>query len=687
METLLQTSFNEQNTQSSLANTDHNKSLSRSNSDVLLVSMPFGPLITPSIGLSLLKSNLTLHNISAKIVYFTLQFAKLIGSSRYLLVSEKSATFDLVGEWIFSSALFDSVEINAEEYIEDVLRERSPAHRNKPKSLSENFLQDILEIRAQVDDFLNQCAKEIISERPKIVAFTSIFQQQVAALSLAKRIKAKLKETFILFGGANCEGIMGAEVIRQFLFVDAVISGEGDIVFPQLVQRILKNKPCSNLQGVYTRDNIDLMFVNEQYPNAPSVMDMDSLPIPDYDDFFEQFQSINLKLKGHDKPRILVETSRGCWWGEKKHCTFCGLNGGNMTYRSKTAQRALHEISSLADKYPDCPISVVDNILDMKYFKEFVPALAKRQQKLELFYEVKANLRKEQIQLLKEAGITIIQPGIESLSTRILEIMQKGVKSLQNIQLLKWCKEFGVTPIWNLLSGFPGEPPEEYARMAKLIPFLSHLQPPQSAATIRLDRFSPNFDESEKLGFVKVEPYPSYHHIYPLAREAVANLAYFFTFEYKEPQDTQAYTQQVFEQIAAWKKAYETSDLFLVDKGTHLLIWDLRPVALKPLQVFTDIKRLLYLSCDSIQTLNQLEHLVKKHYITEVARQDIENMMQRFVAMGLIVKDRNQYLSLAIPLGNYSPSTPVLKHFQEILQSFGQESVDQIVVPNKLLNI
>ena len=28
-------------------------------------------------------------------------------------------------------------------------------------------------------------------------------------------------------------------------------------------------------------------------------------------------------------PTLLFETSRGCWWGAKSHCTFCGLNGGS----------------------------------------------------------------------------------------------------------------------------------------------------------------------------------------------------------------------------------------------------------------------------------------------------------------------------------------------------------------------
>ena len=33
--------------------------------------------------------------------------------------------------------------------------------------------------------------------------------------------------------------------------------------------------------------------------------------------------------------------------------------------------------------------------------------------------------------------------------------MRKGVRSLQNIQLLKWCMELDIHPVWNLIWGFP----------------------------------------------------------------------------------------------------------------------------------------------------------------------------------------------------------------------------------------
>jgi hypothetical protein len=256
--------------------------------DVLLVTMPFGPLLTPSLGLSLLKGSLTYHNISTKVLYFTLQLAKLISTSLYLFISRGNpATYDLLGEWLFRDTLFGSDPTGSEKYIEDILRGKLPAHGKNyivQKPLSENLIQDLLCVRDQVEDFLERCLQQIADHSPKIVAFTSVFQQQLAALSLAKKLKEKFPETFILMGGANCEGIMGVEIIRQFNFVDAVISGEGDIVFPQLVQCLLKNKPYSNLQGVYAQKNIELISSTDKYLNAPSMLDMDSLPIPNYGD-------------------------------------------------------------------------------------------------------------------------------------------------------------------------------------------------------------------------------------------------------------------------------------------------------------------------------------------------------------------------------------------------------------------
>ena len=64
-----------------------------------------------------------------------------------------------------------------------------------------------------------------------------------------------------------------------------------------------------------------------------------------------------------------------------------------------------------------------------------------------------------------------IVPGFAAVvllraSDRVLKQMKKGVSGLQNIQLLKWCKEMGIHPIWNFLIGFPQESADDYFQMA-----------------------------------------------------------------------------------------------------------------------------------------------------------------------------------------------------------------------------
>jgi ribosomal peptide maturation radical SAM protein 1 len=647
----------------------HASSRATASTDVVLISMPFGPLPTPSIGLGLLKASLTPRGISSKTLYFSLRFAEQIGASLYALAAHSTATESLVGEWIFADALFGADALDAEGYVRNVLSPPPQVNASRPPGEVPDHagrVRALVAARDKVESFLDECLEEVLELRPRIVGFTSVFLQHVASLALAKRLKARAPEVFILFGGANCEGVMGAEVIRQFPFVDAVVSGEGDLVFAPLVERILAGEDLSTLQGVFTQQHRARLFEPGGHPHAPSVQDMDALPVPDYDEFFDQWAASALDGSG-GRTTIQFETSRGCWWGQRHHCTFCGLNGASMQYRSKSAERAMSELLELTERHPGRPVSVVDNILDLRYFKDFVPALAERKLDLQLFYEVKANLKKEQVRLLRDAGIRVIQPGIESFSDRVLDIMKKGERGLHNIQLLKWCKELGVEPVWNLLWGFPGEPPDDYRRMADLLPMLTHLAPPVSAMPLRLDRFSPNYEKAEALGFVDVEPIPAYRYIYPFPRETVANLAYYFTYAYREPQDVRGYTRAVEDEVHAWRVACGDADLFSVDLGTVLLICDLRPAFGGRLTSLTGLQRALYMACDGARSLSSLTQLVAEYTEATEDAEDVETVLAPLLERGLMVRDRSAYLSLAVPVGDYAPPAASLERFHALL--------------------
>ena len=211
--------------------------------NVALVSMPFGPVFSPSIGLSLLRGALAEHQVAARVHYFTIPFAESIGQAFYSDIAEhgRPALEDLAGEWLFSRAVFETSSAgDAARYVKEQLEDY----------YSDALIARLLRARERVDSFLDTCLEAVLTDAPRIVGFTSMFQQHVASLALARRIKRASPSTFVVFGGANCEGVMGAQTVRSFPFVDAAVSGEADLMFPELVRRAIDGASLSGLPGV-----------------------------------------------------------------------------------------------------------------------------------------------------------------------------------------------------------------------------------------------------------------------------------------------------------------------------------------------------------------------------------------------------------------------------------------------------
>ena len=615
---------------------------------VVLVNMPFGNLDTPSIGLALLKGGLVNSDIQAQIFNFQFRFAEIIGAENYATIYGRTHTEELAGEFIFSASLFGpDLGSDVERYIEDILRRKAPGSVGEVTYSEDEIVEFgriIFQARAQVESFLSECLQAVCSARPNVVGFTSLFHQHVASLSLAKRIKHQLPKTCILFGGANCEGTMGAETIRQFDFIDAVVSGEADFVFPQIVKQVIVSGSVPKLDGVLTRSRSELSVLQQRPSHTPMIENLDLLPLPDYDDYFAQRKASSISFS--TPAGLLFETSRGCWWGEKHHCTFCGLNGETMRYRSKSAKRALNEFVYLTERYPGCSVNAVDNILDMQYFSDFLPMLARQQHGVKLFYEVKANLRKQQLRLLLNAGVREIQPGIESFSDHVLRIMRKGVSALQNIQLIKMCRELGMDVFYNLIWGFPGESPDDYADMARLLPLISHLQPPVGEGAIRIDRFSPSFEQARELGFGDLIPHPAYSYVYPFNVEALTKLAYFFVSADGNESEAQ-YTQVFKSEIQNWRTSHSKSDLFWMQSKEYLLIWDFRPIAAEVLTVLTGLEKLCYLECEQITTPQQIVLALKAHDQLRAQENTVSDILDSLTNRNLLIRQGTSYLALA----------------------------------------
>jgi ribosomal peptide maturation radical SAM protein 1 len=382
--------------------------------------------------------------------------------------------------------------------------------------------------------------------------------------------------------------------------------------------------------------------------HAPVVTDLDALPYPDYDDYFLQVGENSLDLQGSQI--IGFHTSRGCWYGEKQRCLFCSWPGEEVRFRSKSPKRVLDEIMHLSSLYRTKNLFAVDSILDMRYLNDLLPEIIQRDLKLNLYFEIKSNLQKDQFQLLKEAGVKQVQPGIESLSTKTLKLMRKGCTALQNIQTLKWASELGIVCQWNFLWGIPGECEDEYSQLAEMVPSLFHLQPPMAIGPIRFQRFSPYFEDPDRYGFINIRPSSIYQALFPFDEAVLENLAFYFDYDYRDGRDPSIYTQQLEEQLMLWKENFRLGTLTAISNADTLIIQDQRPVAQQSRIELKGIEKAIYEFCDTAHSLTAINRaFVDLGYAAD--QNDLRALLDNLADRRLMLSDGDWYLSLAVFVG------------------------------------
>lgn len=566
---------------------------------ITLVCMPWATIATPSLALGILSRRVadTCPDTELKTVYANIDFADWMeeqggyGPEEFSFFSLHSY-FMGCGDWVFSSALYGDPDWRVDDFT-TIIGGR----------ISDRQLEVSLRLHRTVPAFIDALARRIVADGPDLVGATSTFQQNVASLALLRRIKELAPGTATVMGGANCDGSQGEALHRNFDCLDYVVRGEAERAFPQLVAALAADPQgdMSRIAGLCWRNG----GVSVSNPPAKNLLSPAEIPAPDFDPYFTRFR--RSRVQSWFEPVLVVEGARGCWWGEKHHCTFCGLNGSAMTFRSKSPQSYLEEILELARRHHVLDFYAVDNILEMSFLDSVLSKLADAPFDLRMQYEVKSNMNMSQIAQLRDAGVVSVQPGIENLSSRVLKIMDKGVSGTHNVRFLRDAESNGMSVAWNYLYGFPGETFEDYDPILQQLPALHHLHPANGASRIALERFSPYFDRPE-LGFADRRPHWQYPLIYDLPDTELANLSYLF-----ETAD-----QGIDEKLAGllesaldeWTHNYIRSRLSYVDHGDSIHLVNSRPgFSWGNLTLSDPVERELFRALADPRSLSQLFRL------------------------------------------------------------------------------
>lgn len=166
-------------------------------------------------------------------------------------------------------------------------------------------------------------ADNIIKEKPDLIAFSCYIWNITKTLEICRIVKRK-HDCKIVLGGPEV-AYRPKDVLEKYEFIDYVLSGEGEWVFPDFLDNM--NDDLKYVSGVtYRQVNEIIMIPEKEYKGTP--------PSPFCDEFFK---NLNGRIS-------YIESARGCPY----RCAFC-LSGRCSQLRFFDIKRIKDDIIKLSN--------------------------------------------------------------------------------------------------------------------------------------------------------------------------------------------------------------------------------------------------------------------------------------------------------------------------------------------------
>jgi len=600
---------------------------------VALISMPTLSARFPSFQLALLKPTLEKAGIPVQTFSLFMYFGTFVGWRINETLADVYSS--MVGEWLWTKSAFGDFA-NNDEYFEIYRKNLEGICYKAGCSLDD--LRDLRDNAAPA--FIDWCIKSVDWSRFGVIGFSVVFQQTLASIALAAALKKHYPHIPIMMGGATFEDDIAEEIMKGCPQVDYIHCGDADETFPKAIRRIYSGESMKGMPGIMWRDDGCVAYNGR----APNLSDMNKTPTPDFDEYFYARKQGGYEYDDEAHGVLLpIETARGCWWGVKNHCTFCGLNRAGMEFRSKRVENVIEQLDELSRRYGILDFNAIDNIIEPEYIDKLFGQLSEANTDIRLHYEVRPSLSRVQLKHMRQGGLFSIQPGVESFSTHILKLMKKHTTGVRNLELIKWSTYYGINNLYNILLRFPGETAEDYRAQCDVISKIHHFQAPWAIAKARADRGSPMYTDPESQSISSLVPSACYHYLYPKDRFDLNRVSYYFEHEMGNTLGDPGY-DEIFAAVDFWQSRWKQRPrpyLRYKKAWATILIEDGRNCSPRE-ATYTDNYATLYEYCADARSRKDI-----------AARFEdaswVEGALEEFVEKDLMIHLDNRYLSLALP--------------------------------------
>lgn len=273
-------------------------------------------------------------------------------------------------------------------------------------------------------------------------------------LEMLREIKEKTGTKIALAG--NYPTATDEKLLQENDFIDFIFRKEYEMTAYETVNALMKNESLSDILGLSYREEQSPALGVEviRNPDRPLLQDLEELPYPDREDFpatlYPDFAIYS--------PCINIVASRGCPGG----CTYCQerhIMYNSPLYRKRDPAKVVDEMEYCKKKYGarqfyfDDQTFTANNLYTQELCQEIID------RKINTPWTCMGDamfVKYETLELMAKAGCIGMKFGVESTNPEILKNIGKPLNIGRTIDVVKWCKKFGIRTHATFIVGLPG---------------------------------------------------------------------------------------------------------------------------------------------------------------------------------------------------------------------------------------
>ena len=311
-------------------------------------------------------------------------------------------------------------------YFKNVCLLKSPQKVDAPYALTVSDLTEICYLAGMVNNDvdsitipvntyasnpLHDFEKYLRTHKADMIGISSMTGAYTNALEYAKI--AKKHNLFVVLGGYHPTALPG-EVLKS-PYVDAVIRGEGEFTFKELVNE----GPSEGVLGLSFKDNGNVIH----NPDRDVIANLDVVPHP-----LREIRPRRFGSKSNDYLLDTIFTSRGC----RIKCSFCSNDMVNKNWRHRSPENVIEELKMIhtAEKRKMLKIWDANVLTDVNRMERIVDLMFESNlTNFKIWTESRTTdiIRAERImQKLHDIGFRHVSLGIESPNLETLKSIRKG---------------------------------------------------------------------------------------------------------------------------------------------------------------------------------------------------------------------------------------------------------------------